>query len=130
IGFKRNSQVPVSERSIDGKAGNPSLRIGCYHPGDQRIGQSVIGHGAMIAISDMVDVQDLPLYLRASPETPEQAAASLSTGATLAEVERAYIIRVLREPSGVISAAATRLGMPRTTLNAMMTKLEISRKDL
>ena len=31
---------------------------------------------------------------------------------------------------GVISAAATRLGMPRTTLNAMMKKLGISRSDL
>jgi formate hydrogenlyase transcriptional activator len=31
---------------------------------------------------------------------------------------------------GVVSAAATRLGLPRTTLNAMMRKLEISRKDL
>jgi transcriptional regulator with GAF, ATPase, and Fis domain len=29
----------------------------------------------------------------------------------------------------VISKAAARLGMPRTTLNAMMGKLGISRKD-
>jgi formate hydrogenlyase transcriptional activator len=49
---------------------------------------------------------------------------------TLAEVEREHIIRVLRETNGVISAAAMRLGLPRTTLNAMMRKLEISRKDL
>jgi formate hydrogenlyase transcriptional activator len=52
------------------------------------------------------------------------------TGATLAEVEREHIIRVLRETNGVVSAAAARLGLPRTTLNAMMRKLEISRKDL
>jgi formate hydrogenlyase transcriptional activator len=51
-------------------------------------------------------------------------------GATLAEVEREHIIRVLRETNGVVSAAATRLGLPRTTLNAMMRKLDISRKDL
>ena len=49
---------------------------------------------------------------------------------TLEQVEREHIIRVLRETSGVVSAAATRLGMPRTTLNAMMRKLGISRKDL
>ena len=53
-----------------------------------------------------------------------------TAGGTLAEMEREYIIRVLRETGGVISAAATRLGMPRTTLNAMMRKLGISRKDL
>ena len=51
-------------------------------------------------------------------------------GSTLEEVERDHILRVLRETRGVISAAATRLGMPRTTLNAMMKKLGISRGDL
>jgi PAS domain S-box-containing protein len=49
---------------------------------------------------------------------------------TLEQVEREHIVRVLRETGGVISTAATRLGMPRTTLNAMMRKLGISRKDL
>jgi transcriptional regulator with GAF, ATPase, and Fis domain len=49
---------------------------------------------------------------------------------TLDEVERAHILHVFRETGGVISAAADRLGMPRTTLNAMMKKLGISRRDL
>ncbi len=49
---------------------------------------------------------------------------------TLEQVEREYILRVLRETGGVVSEAATRLGMPRTTLNAMMRKLGISRKEL
>ena len=49
---------------------------------------------------------------------------------TLEEVERAHILRAFRETGGVISAAADRLGMPRTTLNAMMKKLDISRRDL
>jgi len=58
-------------------------------------------------------------------EAPEAPA-----GASLAEVERDHIVRVLKEANGVVSAAAARLGLPRTTLNAMMRKLEISRKDL
>ena len=49
---------------------------------------------------------------------------------TLEQVQREHIIRVLRETGGVISKAATRLGMPRTTLNALMRKLGVSRKDL
>jgi transcriptional regulator with GAF, ATPase, and Fis domain len=57
-------------------------------------------------------------------------AVELPAGATLAEVEREHIIRVLRETNGVVSAAAARLGLPRTTLNAMMRKLDVSRKDL
>jgi len=53
-----------------------------------------------------------------------------ASSSTLEQVEREHIIRVLRVSGGVVSTAATRLGMPRTTLNAMMRKLGISRKDL
>ncbi len=49
---------------------------------------------------------------------------------TLEQVEREHIVRVLRESGGVVTTAATSLGLHRTTLNAMMRKLGISRKDL
>ena len=49
---------------------------------------------------------------------------------TLEQVERDHIVRVLRESDGVVTKAATRLGLHRTTLNAMMRKLGIARKDL
>jgi formate hydrogenlyase transcriptional activator len=48
-------------------------------------------------------------------------------GGTLEEVERDYIAKVLKESGGVVSAAAIRLGVPRTTLNALMRKLGITR---
>jgi transcriptional regulator with GAF, ATPase, and Fis domain len=51
-------------------------------------------------------------------------------GDTLQDVEREHVLRVLRESQGVISRAAVRLGMPRTTLNALMRKLNITRKDI
>ncbi|MFN0100790.1 MAG: sigma 54-interacting transcriptional regulator [Bryobacteraceae bacterium] len=50
-------------------------------------------------------------------------------GSTLEQMERDYILSVLRETGGVVSAAAERLGIPRTTLNAMMKKLDISRPN-
>ncbi len=59
-----------------------------------------------------------------------RAAGAESAGGTLEQVEREHISRVLRETGGVVSRAATRLGIPRTTLNAMMRKLGISRKNL
>jgi formate hydrogenlyase transcriptional activator len=62
-------------------------------------------------------------------EIRADAAAHLSSG-TLEEVEREHIIHVLKESNGVVSTAATRLDMPRTTLNAMMRKLGITRKSL
>jgi formate hydrogenlyase transcriptional activator len=50
--------------------------------------------------------------------------------ARLEDVERDHIVRIFRETGGVVSATANRLGVPRTTLNAMMKKLGISRSDL
>jgi formate hydrogenlyase transcriptional activator len=57
-------------------------------------------------------------------------ASETAASDTLEQMEREHIIRVLRETGEVVSKAATRLGVPRTTLNAMMRKLGISRKDL
>jgi len=57
-------------------------------------------------------------------------ASEAASNSTLEQVEREHIVRVLRETDGVVSKAAIRLGLPRTTLNAMMRKLGISRKDL
>jgi formate hydrogenlyase transcriptional activator len=51
-------------------------------------------------------------------------------GHTLEQVEREHVVRVLRETNGVITQAAIRLGMPRTTLNALMRKLGVSRRNL
>ena len=68
--------------------------------------------------------------LRAPLGEIRQDALEPAGSATLEQVEREHIIRVLRESGGVVTTAATRLGLHRTTLNAMMRKLGISRKDL
>ena len=49
---------------------------------------------------------------------------------SLEHVARVHILRALRECGGFITTAAARLGLHRTTLNAMMKKLGISRKDI
>lgn len=68
--------------------------------------------------------------LRAPLNEIREDAPAGEGGATLEQVEREHIIRVLRESGGVVTAAAVRLGLHRTTLNAMMRKLGISRADL
>ncbi len=61
----------------------------------------------------------------------ELRAASPQTGAMrgmLAETERSHILDVLKETNGVVSGpngAASRLGLPRTTLASRMQKLGI-----
>jgi formate hydrogenlyase transcriptional activator len=45
---------------------------------------------------------------------------------TLRDAEREHILRILRESDGVASAAAARLGVPRTTLHYKMRRLGIT----
>jgi formate hydrogenlyase transcriptional activator len=68
--------------------------------------------------------------LRAPLAELRAGAQGATPGSTLEEVERDYILRIFRETGGVVSTTATRLGMKRTTLNAMMKKLGISRSNL
>jgi len=68
--------------------------------------------------------------LRAPIAELREGAPESGSSTTLEQVERDYIVKVLRESGGVVTAAATKLGLHRTTLNAMMRKLGISRKDL
>jgi formate hydrogenlyase transcriptional activator len=63
----------------------------------------------------------------------DAAEAAPAAATTLEAAEREHILRVLRETGGLIAGprgAAARLGLKRTTLNAKMRKLGISRKDL
>jgi transcriptional regulator with GAF, ATPase, and Fis domain len=84
----------------------------------------------MMTQDDRLDAQDLPPYLHAPEAATEETAGALPASQTLVEAERAHIVHVLRETGGVISAAAIRLDVPRTTLNALMRRLGITRDSL
>ena len=68
--------------------------------------------------------------LRAPISELQLDAAQPSGDSSIDQMERDHIVRILRESDGVVSFAAKRLGIPRTTLNAKMIKLRISRTDL
>lgn len=91
----------------------------------QKIGRFEMAHRETLFLDE---VGDIPLDLQ--PQLLRAAAAEGAGGSTLEEVERDHILRVFPETGGVIRVAASRLGMPRTTLDAMMKKLGISRSDL
>jgi formate hydrogenlyase transcriptional activator len=67
--------------------------------------------------------------LRAPLDEIQVDAPKGSSAGTLEQVQRDHILNVLRESGGVVTIAAARLGLHRTTLNAMMRKLGLSRKD-
>ena len=68
--------------------------------------------------------------LRAPLAEIKQDAAASVDDSTLEHIERNHILRIFRESGGVVTLTATRLGLHRTTLNAIMRKLGISRHDL
>ncbi|MEO8658702.1 MAG: sigma 54-interacting transcriptional regulator [Bryobacteraceae bacterium] len=68
--------------------------------------------------------------LRAPLAEIRESGVGPAGSATLEQVERDHIVKVLRESGGVVTTAATRLGLHRTTLNAIMKKLGISRSEL
>jgi formate hydrogenlyase transcriptional activator len=65
------------------------------------------------------------------PTWPPPLPRSPAGGGTLADVQRAYIVRVLQDTSGVIGGphgAAARLGVKRTTLLSRMERLGFARQ--
>ncbi len=63
-------------------------------------------------------------------ELEEESTEAPASGHILLEdVEREHILRTFREMHSVVSDTARRLGIPRTTLRALMKKLKISRSD-
>lgn len=67
--------------------------------------------------------------LRAPISEIREDVLDAGSSATLEQVEREHILKVLKESAGVVTTAASRLGLHRTTLNAMMRKLGITRND-
>jgi formate hydrogenlyase transcriptional activator len=64
------------------------------------------------------------------PRSPKDS--EISSQGTLEELERQYILQVLRQTRGTVSGsngAAARLGMKRTTLQSKMLRLGISREE-
>jgi formate hydrogenlyase transcriptional activator len=96
----------------------------CYPwPGNVRELQNVIERAVILA-RDGVLRPVLPTW-------QQPLHRSSAGGSTLADVQRDYIVRVLRDASGVIGGqhgAAARLGVKRTTLLSRMERLGIARQ--
>jgi DNA-binding NtrC family response regulator len=96
-------------------------------PGNVRELENVIGHACMMAMGDTIDLQDLPAYLRSaagSEETRTPLAPSTELG-TLAEQERALIVRALEAAGGNQSQAARALRIGRDALRYKLRKYNL-----
>jgi DNA-binding NtrC family response regulator len=98
-------------------------------PGNVRELRNVLERAVLLASGPVLGPADL-LFDTTLTATPAAAASSpAAPGAdgalTLADVERRHIERVLREVGGRVAEAATRLGIPRSTLYQKIKVLRI-----
>ena len=93
-------------------------------PGNVRELQHFVERGAILSTGSVLD---LPLHELATTDAPIPPSCL-----TLEDVEREYIVAVLRETNWVVAGsdgAAARLGLKRTTLFSKMRKLGIQRRS-
>jgi formate hydrogenlyase transcriptional activator len=79
-----------------------------------------------------VPIGELNEILLHEAEEVRPGSAAISSQTTLEELERQYIVQVLRQSRGIVAGshgAAARLGMKRTTLQSKMQRLEIRREE-
>jgi DNA-binding NtrC family response regulator len=137
---ERREDLPLLERYLIGKfAAQYGKEIrGLTHraqiqlalhswPGNVRELENVLGHSCMMTVSDTIDVQDLPAYMRSPGGHGEGAGLaeptpSLELGGTLEEQERVLIVRALEAAGGNQSQAARTLRIGRDALRYKLKK--------
>jgi Nif-specific regulatory protein len=112
----RRHQRPIPRLSPEAKA-----RLLAYAwPGNVRELENCLESAVVIMDGAVIEAGDLALPERAQAKRPEpngtNAPPLQPIGETLAEVERAHIVRILAEADGNRTIAAKRLGIGRNTL--------------
>lgn len=99
-------------------------------PGNVRELENVIGHGAMMTLGDMIDVEDLPPYLhtRAAQPAPVVPFPPVDIGA-LEDHERELVVRAMAAANGNQSKAARILRIGRDALRYKLRKYNLDAPD-
>jgi DNA-binding NtrC family response regulator len=92
-------------------------------PGNVRELENVLGHGAMMAMGETIDVQDFPDYLL-SPQQSSEGAGPVTAADedTFADHEKRLIVEALARANGNQSQAARSLRLGRDALRYKMQK--------
>jgi len=141
---ERKEDLPLLERhfiarfaaqygkEVHGLTHRAQIRLSRHSwPGNVRELENVIGHAAIMTMSETIDVQDLPTYLHASAEPVRLVPApvqSIDVGA-YEEHERSLLLRALEAAAGNQSKAARLLRIGRDALRYKLKKHNLSTPD-
>jgi len=138
---ERAADIPLLARHFlerfSSQYGRPALsltaaalrKLGSYPwPGNVRELESVLHRAVVFSSGDWLDAADIPLRSeeRSEPSTPF---AGGPKSEAMAEFERHYLTRLLREHAGNVSQAARASGNDRRTFQRLLRKHGIERAD-
>jgi DNA-binding NtrC family response regulator len=120
-------------KDISGLTRRAQIVLARHHwPGNIRELENVLGHACMMAISDMIDVEDLPVSLRQHERTVGAAAGNsheagppADSAVSFDEHEKSLLADALERSSGNQSEAARMLRISRDRLRYKMAKYNL-----
>jgi two-component system response regulator HydG len=96
-------------------------------PGNIREVENVVGNACMMVDSKFIDINDLPERLR----TPFNSDSVIDEGLlSLDEVQRRHVMRVLERVGGNKARAAEILGLGRSTIYQLLSRMKLESKDV
>ena len=108
-------------KQIRGITRRAQLRMAAYSwPGNVRELENVIGNAAMMTQGSTIDVDDLPELLKGTPGNGNAADEDMLS---LEELQNRHLARVLERVGGNKARAAEILGISRTTIYEMLSKM-------
>jgi len=108
-------------KQIRGITRRAQLRMAAYSwPGNVRELENVIGNAAMMTQGSTIDVSDLPELLKETASIGSRADEDMLS---LHEVQNRHLARVLERVGGNKARAAEILGISRTTIYEMLSKM-------
>jgi DNA-binding NtrC family response regulator len=116
------------QKPIAGLTRRAQGRMATYSwPGNIRELENVIGNACMMADGRFIDINDLPERLREAQRDDSRTDEALFS---LEEAQRRHIMRVLDRVGGNKLRAARILGVGRTTIYKLLSRIKIEAQDL
>ena len=116
------------QKPIAGLTRRAQGRMATYPwPGNIRELENVIGNACMMADGRFIDINDLPERLREAQRDDSRTDEALFS---LEEAQRRHIMRVLDRVGGNKLRAARILGVGRTTIYKLLSRIKIEARDL